>query len=169
LFHIPLMVRLPGREEIGRRIAALTQPLDLLPTLFDFFQITPPDSHGCSLLPIICGKVEEIRSYACAGLRLENYVEWALRTPKWSFVLPVHPVVSEALSKPTLFVKPDDRWDVNDVVQHHWALADRFALVLKGFVEATKQLGPFRPPLLGDLENIRAGDKPTEVSSSSVV
>src|SRR5262249_32075934 len=37
LIHLPLIVRLPGTAEAGRRIAALTQPVDLLPTLLETF------------------------------------------------------------------------------------------------------------------------------------
>src|ERR1019366_5402924 len=35
LVHVPLLMRLPGGAEAGQRIAALTQPLDLLPTFLE--------------------------------------------------------------------------------------------------------------------------------------
>src|SRR5438067_2137488 len=37
LVHLPLVLRLPGAAEAGRRVPATTQPPDLAPTLLDLF------------------------------------------------------------------------------------------------------------------------------------
>src|SRR5262249_57153350 len=37
LVHLPLIVRLPGKARAGRRVGALTQSVDLMPTLLDLF------------------------------------------------------------------------------------------------------------------------------------
>src|SRR5262249_2470232 len=59
LIHIPLIVRLPGRQAAGLRVAALTQSVDLMPTLLEWFGLPmPPSVHGQGLLPLIRGEVE---------------------------------------------------------------------------------------------------------------
>jgi arylsulfatase A-like enzyme len=150
LIHIPLIMRLPGKAEAGRRIPALTQPVDLLPTLIEAFGLPMAVVHGYSLLPLARGQRTIIREYACAGLRTGGGAEWALRSPAWGFLLPVS--AADAPIQPELYVKPDDRWEVNNVRQHHHELAERLEQTLRDFVEATRHPGPLRPPALPNLQ-----------------
>jgi hypothetical protein len=125
---------------------ALTQPVDLLPTLFDAFGLPPPDVHGRSLLQLARGQCEPLRAYARAGLGRGRAVEWTLRTPDWAFFLAAG--ADAAAGRPQLYVKPDDRWEVNDVVQHHPDLAERLEQTLRGFLAAARRPGPLvAPPL----------------------
>lgn len=144
LIHVPLILRLPGRAEVGRRVTALTQPVDLHPTLLELFSTTPPYRHGLSLFPLMRGEAEQIRAYACAGWRVEGAVEWALRTPEWALVLPL----ADPARQRQLYTKPDDRWEVNNLVQHYLETADGLEGALRAFVEASRQAGVFHPPPL---------------------
>jgi arylsulfatase A-like enzyme len=153
LIHLPLLVRLPAGAEAGRRVAGLTQPVDLLPTLMEAFGLpSPAAAHGHSLLSLARGRVEQVRPYACAGSRAGEALEWALRTPRWACVLPVAEPVGDPPRGPQLYVKPDDRWEVNNVRQHHLELAEHLEEVLRGFVTATRRPGPLEPPPLRDGE-----------------
>ncbi|HEV3262188.1 MAG TPA: sulfatase-like hydrolase/transferase [Gemmataceae bacterium] len=156
LIHVPLLVRLPGQAEAGRRVSALTQPVDLLPTLLELFGLPPAPVHGHSLLPLLRAEGGPTRAYAAAGLRVGEAVEWALRTPQWGLVLPLRPSAGDPDRGPQLYVKPDDRWEVNNVIQHHPVLVEHLEAVLRGFVAATRQPGPFQPPVL---RNVEAGNR----------
>jgi arylsulfatase A-like enzyme len=152
VMHLPLVMNLPGSEEAGRRVFALTQPVDLLPTVLDAFGLPPPaEVHGRSLWPLLRGEAEQVRGYACAGRRLGETGEWALRTLEWGFILPKSATAAGPLRGPQLYVKPDDRWEVNNVLQHHLDLADHLEQVLHGFVEASRRPGPLQPPELRDV------------------
>jgi arylsulfatase A-like enzyme len=152
VIHLPLIIRLPGATEAGRRVSALSQPVDLFPTILEAFALAiPPSAHGHSLWPLLEGKAERVRPYACAGLRLGQEVEWALRTPEWGYILPLA-VPAEPLRLPLLYVKPDDRWEVNNVIQHHLELADRLGQTLRAFGAAAARPGPLHRPELRDLE-----------------
>lgn len=151
LIHLPLLLRLPGAAEAGRRVEALTQTVDLATTLADWFQTTLPDAHGRSLLPLARGEVETIRSYACSGLQVGDALEYTLRTPQWAFLLPVRPNADDAGRSQQLYVKPDDRWEVNNVVQHHWEFVEQLERTLRDFVTATAQPGPLRTPSLPEV------------------
>jgi arylsulfatase A-like enzyme len=146
IIHLPLLVRLPGRAEAGRRVGALTQTVDLAATLADWFHAPLPDAHGHSLLPLIRGEVETVRPYACSGLEVGGVVEYALRTSDWAFLLP-----QQTNRAPRLYVKPDDRWEVNDVLQHHQELAEQLEKTLRDFVTAACQPGPLHAPPLPEL------------------
>lgn len=148
LIHVPLLLRLPGAAEAGRRVETLTQTVDLAPTLAAWFQTSLPAAQGRSLLPSARGEEETLRPYACAGLQVGDALEYALRTPQWSFLLPAAPSADDAGRSPQLYVKPDDRWEVNNVVQHHFEFAEQLERTLRDFVTATAQPGPLRiPPL----------------------
>jgi arylsulfatase A-like enzyme len=165
LIHLPLIARLPRAAEAGRRIPTLSQSVDIMPTLLDAFGLPIPASvHGHRLRPLIRGEVNEIRAYACAGLRIGEAVEWALRTPQWGFLLPLRPLPEESPRSPQLYVKPDDRWEVNNVIQHHLDRADHFRQVLREFAKATRQPGPLLLPAVREFEADRAAVEQTNAT-----
>ena len=140
--QLPLILRLPRADEAGRRVAALTQAADLAPTLADVFDAELPSAQGRTLLPLIYGEVEEIHPYVCSGAQSGETVEWSLRTLEWAYLSPA------PLGPPRLYVQPDDRWEVVNVLQHHLELAEGLERTLRGFVEAARRPGPLvAPPL----------------------
>lgn len=54
--RIPLIMKLPGGEKAGARVAAFSQTVDLMPTFLDFFDCPkPPHLHGRSLRASLSG------------------------------------------------------------------------------------------------------------------
>jgi arylsulfatase A-like enzyme len=151
--HLPLLMRLPGATS-GRRVSALTQAVDVPVTLADWFKTPLADVHGVSLLPLARGETEAIRPYACAGRQVGDAIEYALRTPDWAFLLPVHRGADDLDRAPQLYVKPDDRWEVNDVAQHHLEMVEQFERTLRDFVTASCQPGPLQVLSLPTVETI---------------
>jgi hypothetical protein len=154
LVHLPLLLRLPGGQEAGRRASALTQPVDLMPTLLDAFRVQPPGTHGKNLLPLVRGEGSEPRAYACSGLRVGEEWEWSLRTADWAFLLPGPSPAGERPRGRQLYVKPDDRWEVNNVVQHHLDFADHLEATLRAFAATSRQPGPLAAPVLRDIQDV---------------
>src|ERR1019366_8668905 len=120
MVHLPLILSLPGADEAGRRVAALTQAVDLAPTLAGVFEGELSSAQGRTLLPLVYGASEEIRPYVCSGARARDGTEWSLRTPEYALLLPAQPDPGGA----RLYIKPDDAYEVNNVVQHHMELAE---------------------------------------------
>ena len=68
LAHIPLIVNLPGNERAGDRINALTQNIDLMPTILDYFNIDIPETVvGKSWRGLLEGTEDSIREAAIYG------------------------------------------------------------------------------------------------------
>lgn len=71
VFHIPLIVHLPGDLGAGMRIQALTQNIDVLPTLLEFYGVDESvlrnPIHGKSWLGLLRGETEKIRDCALFG------------------------------------------------------------------------------------------------------
>jgi arylsulfatase A-like enzyme len=146
--HLPLVVRLPGADEAGRRVEVLTQAVDLAPTLADVFDVPFGPAHGHTLVPLLQGEAEQVRPYAVSGARVGGAIEWALRTPDQSFLLPVERAADDAARMPQLYVRPDDRYEVNNIRQHRLEWTERLEETLRAFVGATRGPGPLTPPPL---------------------
>ena len=71
IFHIPLMISLPGMTETTR-CSALTQNIDLMPTVLDFHGADASGCwhplHGKSLLPLIRGEETAVRETVIYGM-----------------------------------------------------------------------------------------------------
>lgn len=68
--NIPLMIHDP-RTSLGRggRVGALTQAIDLAPTLLDIYGIAPSEhTLGSSMLPLVRGETDAIRELAIYGV-----------------------------------------------------------------------------------------------------
>lgn len=68
LAHLPLIVHLPGSEQTGRRVNSLTQNIDLMPTILDYFGVREWGRvHGHSLRGILENREEKVREAALYG------------------------------------------------------------------------------------------------------
>ena len=114
--------------------------MDLLPTFLEALGQPIPPLHGKSLWPLIRGVVSEVRPYAVSGLRVDGNESWLLRSVDWALHLPI-----DATERaPQLFVKPEDRWEVNDLYQQQSEAADGMEKTLRAFAAAIRQ--PGAPP-----------------------
>jgi arylsulfatase A-like enzyme len=85
LMRVPLVLRLPGGAG-AREIAGLTQTIDLLPTVFDLFEVPYPRDgiQGTSLLSLMAGTEDKVHDYVIVRSdgRPPSYLvrgeEWAL-------------------------------------------------------------------------------------------
>jgi arylsulfatase A-like enzyme len=135
IVHVPLILRLPKAAQAGMRMQGLTQPVDLVPTVLDLLELPMGQAEGHSLLPLIRGEVEQVRDHACSGLALGYSVEWSIRTAGWALLVPISTPPADATRQPQLFVKPEDRWEVNDVRQHNLELAEELEQILRNDID----------------------------------
>jgi len=117
--HVPLLLMQGGRQ-LGRRIGTLTTHADVPATLLDWFGIAYRFPGGRSLLPLATGETSEIHAQliCTAG-------EWqAIRERDWLLVRNRN----EGVEK--LYIKPEDRWQVLDVLPQYIDEADRLLKML---------------------------------------
>jgi hypothetical protein len=79
--------------------------------------------EGMSLLPLARGELESSRHQAITSLDLPIAAESAIRTDEWAYLAP-RKVPDGEKREPQLFLKPDDRWEVNDVRSSNIERAD---------------------------------------------
>jgi arylsulfatase A-like enzyme len=129
--HLPLIVRQSGGADPGQRIFALTQPVDLFATLLDLFGTTAPPMDGRSWLPLLRGQQDVLRQHGISTWKLGEAEEWALRTLQHALLVPVAQPAELQPRPVQLYLKPEDRWEVNNVIQHHLDLAEGLERTLR--------------------------------------
>ena len=77
-------------------MAALTQAVDLTPTLAEVFGLPVFGCHGHSLAPLLHGNGKPVREYACA-VQVGGAIEWCMRTPDWALLLPLQLLTTPAV------------------------------------------------------------------------
>jgi hypothetical protein len=131
LIHVPLLIRFPD-SAVPLRSRAFAQPGDIFATLLDWFGVTPlplPASPllSSSLLPLRTNPEQPLRDRAvCVGAS----GEWSIRTPAWYLR---HPKCEDDAIVSELYVKPDDRFEQNDV-------ARRCADIVEGLTAAGEEV-----------------------------
>lgn len=128
--HVPLMLRFPDGLGALARSPALVQPGDVAATIGAWLEMDgafSPKGGGQSLLPLARREAEAARQYVCMK---STGGQRAIRTPAWH--LRTSPGDGDEQERVELYVKPDDRWEVNEV-------ADRCPEVVAGLRAALAQ------------------------------
>lgn len=131
LIHVPWLLRLGGPCTGCDRSSALTQPADLPATLLDWFgvgsaQFAPRPSRGSSVLPLV--HAEPSAQQRDRLLISDEVYTQAIRTSRWYLIREAGE--NETSPKLRLFVKPDDRWEMNEVSNRAPEVAANLAAVL---------------------------------------
>lgn len=122
--HVPWLIRFPdGRGRLARS-GALVSHLDLRPTLVEWtggeMQENPPQLDGMSILPLATSARIAWRD---SLISVSDATYRAIRTSEWCLRQDVAGRASDASfpESPSpeveLFVRPDDRWEANDVAK----------------------------------------------------
>ncbi len=131
LVHIPLIIRHPEGLGAGRRIDALTQTTEIMPTILDFLnQKIPRKVHGRSLLPLMAGEVNAIRDYAYCGHFKRN---WNIRNHEWTFTLNFDKGVENEL-----YNLKEDPGEQNNLVESNRQKTMELELELRRFVASIR-------------------------------
>jgi arylsulfatase A-like enzyme len=119
--HVPWLVRFPNHRGRLARSGALTSHVDLLPTLFDWLgrpqEFSFSAFDGMSMLPLGSNSRSRWRDFIVSTSATAH----SIRTASWclreDFVADRAANESSEPEPPELFVRPDDRWEANDVAR----------------------------------------------------
>jgi len=130
LLHVPLIVRLPGRQHALARCQRLMQPHELgglIAECCGWGEGVP--TTGSSLLAEIEGARPSMPRAACSFGRGQR----SIRTPAW-FLREEQPEAKRY----ELFAKPDDRWEANEVAARCGEVVELLAAELDRFEQAAR-------------------------------
>ena len=134
MVQVPWMLQLPDGVGAAARSQALVEPSDLWATLLDAWRIAdaPRSPTGRSVLPLIRQEADALRDRVCvadaAGRRAVRTAAWYLRSNNNDD--------GNGGEEPELYTKPDDRWEVNNVVSRCREIAENLQNVLTDYEQA---------------------------------
>ncbi|MCW5977876.1 MAG: sulfatase-like hydrolase/transferase [Bryobacteraceae bacterium] len=80
--HIPLLIRMPGKEGAGQRVKGFVQIPDIVPTILGRLNLKPdPRVTGADLWPLATGQTKSIRDHA---VQAYGWIA-AVRTSEWNY------------------------------------------------------------------------------------
>lgn len=128
--QVPLLLRVPAQADICLRLDTLVQPTDIYATLARWFDLAPElaSSTGKDLIALSRDESAWQREAAFAVGDSQR----AARTKAWSLHL-------DAANKSSLYAKPDDRWEANEVADRCGEVATKLASVIDQFDELVNQ------------------------------
>jgi arylsulfatase A-like enzyme len=111
--HVPCLIRTPGAQAPPPRSANFSQPSDLVATLAAWFGLESPAAPSRDF----------VVASSCDGER-------AIRTPAWMLRQPPQQDSNAQAPVAELYVKPDDRWEANEVASRVPEVAARLLAAL---------------------------------------
>jgi len=174
--RIPLIIRHPEGLASGKRIKGITQPVDIMPTILDFFNIPIPKTvEGKSILPLMRGEVETLHKYAFSARSPESYRigqvsahifdGWAgpsqvfspitVTDERWSLICSPSPEMSE------LYDLKSDPMQEKNVISEEKDIADEMRRALILFLEERKAKDQILTPLKSRERYVRESLKPS--------
>ncbi|MDB5386165.1 MAG: Arylsulfatase [Planctomycetaceae bacterium] len=132
--HVPLIIHVPQTDPfVGRRLA-LSTAADIPATILDWFQVVAPATvklDGTSLLPHIRDDQPLEHEIVFVGSDLNG----AARTKDFYF----HQDLDQRLDGESIFVKPDDRWDADNMLRQLPDAAESLKAQWQAFVERIRE------------------------------
>jgi arylsulfatase A-like enzyme len=136
LVHIPLVMRSPGKQRLVGQVTAVTQTVDLLPTICDLYQAPyPKEVQGRSLLPLLDGERSAVHDYAFAVARgtKGSWPSYLVRDAHWSLVL------YRGGTLRALYDMPRDPAQTRNVIAEHPEAAAQLVAAFRTFARTQKQ------------------------------
>lgn len=134
--RVPLIVELPLEESLSGRRRQLTQDIDLPSTILDWLQITDnsdAEFDGHSLLPAIREDQPLPREAAFVG----NSTLAGIRTADFYVRQQLQSMGVEP--REMIFLKPDDRWDADNMLRQYVDDADELCQKWHAFTASIRQ------------------------------
>jgi len=134
--HIPLLIRFPGAKQPIGRIGALTETIDIMPTILDLFGVRAPADtlQGKSLVPLLTGETTKLRDYAFTRTN-GRYPCYVVQNHRWSLLL------YQGGKMRALYDLQADPYQTHNVIAEHPKEASDLTKVFVDFAE-TQQFLP---------------------------
>jgi len=126
--RVPLFVRHPDPQFVGKRVDALVENHDLMPTILDWFGLNHVDVDGRSLWPLMLGKRKRHRDHVITG-----WGEYAsVRTAQYNLIIRT----SKRDAEPELYDLGRDRGEMDDVARKRKGPRDALVRKLEDLLQA---------------------------------
>jgi arylsulfatase A-like enzyme len=129
--HIPLLIRLPGKEHAGKHVSGLIQITDMMPTWLHLLGLKSPSRvTGTNFWPLVSGETTGSRDFT-----VQTY-GWiaAIRTSGWNYSETWKPEGQRQPYKPQLYNLERDPQELTNVAETYPDVARQLSARLKEYV-----------------------------------
>jgi len=150
--HIPLLVRLPGKQHAGKRVRGFVQIPDLMPTLLHLLELKPPSRvTGANFWPLVTGATESLRDDVVQGY---GYVA-AVRTREWNYSQVWNPRGYKGTYPLQLYSLADDPQELSNVAPKYPDVTKQLSALLREYISSGERItrGSF-----AEMETMGIGD-----------
>ncbi len=131
--HVPLLVRLPGGAQGGKRVSGFVQIPDVMPTVLGLLGVQPPSRvTGTDLMPFVRGERTNTRDSAVSAF---GYIA-AVRTPEWNYSAIWNKEKYAGQYKPQLYNRKTDPEELQDVAADHPAVVKELQAKLDAYISS---------------------------------
>jgi arylsulfatase A-like enzyme len=135
--HLPLLIRMPGRQYAGRKVAGFIQVPDLMPTLLELLGLqSPARVTGDSFWPLVTGQTRSLRDHAVQGY---GWIA-AIRTREWNYSQIWKPEAYEGKYLPQLYALEEDPEELTNVAEKHPDVVQRLSTQLMDYLDSGKEI-----------------------------
>ena len=118
--HLPLLFRLPGKENAGKRVKGFVQIPDYMPTMLSLLGLESPSRvTGKDFWPLVGGETNRVKDHAVMAYGWIG----AVRTPEWNFSAVWNPQAYAAESQekypPQLYSREKDPDELTNIAEKH--------------------------------------------------
>jgi len=135
--HVPLLIRLPGKQHAGKRVSGFVQIPDLMPTLLSLLNLKPPRRvTGENLWPLVVGETKSIWEHAFHG---HGWIG-AVRTREWNYTEVVNQSAYRGNYKPQLYNSESDPQELVNIVDRYPDVARKLSALLKEYIASGRDI-----------------------------
>ncbi len=135
--HIPLLIRLPGKQFAGQHVSGFVQIPDLMPTLLSLLGLKSPSRvTGTNFWPLVTGEAKSARDHVVTGF---GYVA-AVRTREWNYSQVWNAAAYKGSYSPQLYDLARDPKELTNVADKYPAVVERLSGLLKEYVASGERI-----------------------------
>jgi arylsulfatase A-like enzyme len=135
--HVPLLIHLPGGQYAGKRVSGFVQTPDVMPTVLERLNLTPPGRiTGENLWPYITGDKTNNREYVVSSY---GYVA-SVRTPEWNYSAVWDKERYSGTYKPQLYNVKNDPDELKSVADANPSVVKDLQAKLDEYLESGKDI-----------------------------
>lgn len=131
--HVPLLVRLPGKQYAGKRVPGFVQHTDIVPTVLGRLNLkASPRVTGEDLWPYVTGERSNQRDHLVSAF---GYVA-AVRTAEWNYSAVWNREKNTEPYEPQLYDRRKDPEELVDVAGQNPAVVERLQSKLEAYISS---------------------------------
>jgi arylsulfatase A-like enzyme len=135
--HIPLLIRMPGRQYAGKRVKGFVQIPDLMPTLLSMLGLKSPSRvTGTNLWPLVSGETRSLREFA---VQAYGWIG-AVRRGEWNYSQIWKPEAYQGQYNPQLYNLTKDPEELTNVAEKYPDVALQLSRQLQEYMESGEEI-----------------------------